>query len=125
MTAKNHKAHPVLITPLYRRHFLKGKLTENVHMDYPKALIELGIRMEVPIIDLCEKSRNLIEKTGDEKSSSWFMNLKENQFKNYPKGLEDDSHLRYEGAVVMAELVAESLRELGGIYKELLLDYNL
>lgn len=125
MIAKNHRAYPVLITSLYRRFFSEGKLLDNVHLDYPKAMIELGQRMEVPVIDLCEKSRRLFEITGDTNSMSWFMNLKENQFKNYPEGLEDNTHLRYEGAVVMAGLIAEGLKELGGIYKELLIDYNI
>lgn len=122
MTAREHKAHPVLITPLYRRYFFNGILEENVHKDYPKAMIELGKKHNVPVIDLCEKSRQLLNKTGEEKTIPWFMHLEENSFKNYPKGLIDNTHLRYEGAVAMAELVAEGLRELGGIYKELLLE---
>ncbi|MFV0342441.1 MAG: rhamnogalacturonan acetylesterase [Anaerocolumna sp.] len=121
MTAKEHGAYPVLITPVYRRHFIDGTLVENVHMEYPKAMIELGEKMGVPVIDLCEKSRVLLERTGDADSIPWFMHLKENEFKNYPKGLEDNTHLRYEGAVAMAELLAEGLRELGGIYSDLLL----
>lgn len=124
MTAKKHKAYPVLITPLYRRHFSESRLLENVHMDYPKAMIELGLKMQVPVIDLCKKSKGLLERTGEEQSVSWFMNLKENQFKNYPNGLGDNTHLRYEGAVAMAELIAAGLKELGGIYKELLIDYD-
>lgn len=123
--ARNHKANPVLITSLYRRIFREGKLLENVHLDYPEAMIELGQRLDVPVIDLCEKSKKLMELTGDTNSKNWFMNLEVNQFKNYPEGLEDNTHLRYEGAVVMAGLIAEGLKELGGIYPELLIDYNL
>lgn len=121
-TARRCHAYPVLITPLYRRYFTAGKLQENVHKDYPRAMIELGIKRKVPVIDLCEKSRQLLKETGDKDSLPWFMHLKANDFINYPKGLQDNTHLRYEGAVAMAALVADGLRELGGIYKELLLE---
>ena len=32
----------------------------------------------------------------------------------------DNTHLKYEGAVIMAGLVAEGVKELGDIYKELI-----
>ena len=34
--------------------------------------------------------------------------------------MKDNTHLHYEGAVRMGALVAEGLRELGGIYAEIL-----
>ena len=41
--AKDKGANPVLITPVYRRLFEQAdKLEDDVHMDYPKAMIELG-----------------------------------------------------------------------------------
>ena len=58
---------------------------------------------------------------GDEPSKKWFMHLKPGEYKNYPDGLADNTHLKYEGAVVMAGLIARGLDKLGGRYKELLL----
>lgn len=120
--AKNHKAYPVLITPLYRREFVNGVLKDNVHLEYPKAMIELAEALNVPVIDLCEKSRQLLIQKGEKDTHHWFMNLEKNVSKKHPDGLVDNTHLQYEGAVIMAGLIAEGLKELGGIYEDLLLD---
>ena len=42
--------------------------------------------------------------------------------KVFPDGKEDDTHLSLLGAVFYSGLIAEGLRELGGIYAELLAD---
>lgn len=121
--ARRHGAYPVLITPLSRRIFDKrGELSNHTHLDYPNAMKDLANRMRVPCIDLCEKSRELMNKTGELNSRKWFMHLKPNEYKNYPQGMEDNTHLKHEGAVVMAGLIAEGLKELGGIYNSILLN---
>ena len=81
---------------------------------------QLAEKLNVPLIDLCEKSKALFEKTGDEDSKKWFMHLKKGEFVSNIDGLEDNTHLRYEGAVTMAGLVTQGLEELGGIYGELI-----
>ena len=121
--ARKHGAYPVLITPLSRRIFNKeGIIKNHSHMEYPNAMKEVSKELGVPCIDLSEKSWELISRTGDLNSKKWFMHLKLNEYKNYPEGMEDNTHLKYEGAVAMAGLVAEGLKELGSIYEELLLD---
>lgn len=121
--ARKHGAYPVLITPLSRRNFNKeGGLDGHTHRDYPQAMKTLAEELALPCIDLSEKSRVLLHKTGDSNSKKWFMHLKPNDYSNYPDGIEDNTHLKYEGAVVMAGLLAEGLRELGSIYEELLID---
>lgn len=121
--ARNRNAHPVLITPLYRRHFDEnGVLIENTHGEYPQAMKELGARLQVPVIDLCELSRKLLIETGDEASKQWFMNFPAGLYQNFPEGKQDDTHLRYEGAIRFAGLIAEELKKLGGIYADLLLE---
>lgn len=120
--ARDKGAYPVLITPVYRRLFdEEGKLKELVHMEYPKAMLMLAEEQKVPVIDLCESSRQLLLETGDEESRKWFMNFGPSEYKNYPEGLTDNTHLRYEGAITMAGLVADGLKKLGGIYEDLLL----
>lgn len=120
--AIDHKAHPVLITPLYRRLFKEdGSLVEDTHLNYPDAMIELGKELTIPVIDLCAISKELIQKTGDEKSKKWFMHLEPMEYPNYPEGKMDNTHLRYDGAVTFAGIIAEELRKLGGRYADLLL----
>ncbi|KAB1440082.1 rhamnogalacturonan acetylesterase [Candidatus Galacturonibacter soehngenii] len=119
--ARSKKAYPVLITPLYCR-FLdeRQSLKENVHFDYPAAMIALAFEQNVPYIDLCKKSETLLLKTDLEVSKGWFMNLTKGRYVAYPDGIKDDAHLQHEGAVVFAKLIADGLKELGSIYAELI-----
>ena len=122
--AKKHGANPVLITPLYRRLFNEDRktLTENTHFEYPQAMIQLGEKLNVAVIDLCSKSKALIEEAGDEVSKEWFNYVPAGKYPNFPDGKEDNSHLRYEGAYRFCMIVAEELEQLGDVYKELLLN---
>jgi hypothetical protein len=49
------------------------------------------------------------------------MHLPAHVYPNYPDGLADNTHLKYEGAVHYAACIAEGLKELGGIYSDILL----
>ncbi|MBE5962520.1 MAG: rhamnogalacturonan acetylesterase [Lachnospiraceae bacterium] len=121
-TALSHKAHMVLITPLYRRLFTEnGTLVEGTHMTYPDAMKEFGAKHEIPVIDLCEISRHYIEKLGEEASRHLFMHLEAGAYPNYMEGKADNTHLQYHGAVSFAGIIANELRKLGGIYSSFLL----
>ena len=120
--ARNRKAHPVFITPLCRRWFDENdQLKADIHGDYPAAMLAAARKLKVPIIDLYGTSRALIKKQGPEAGKRYFMYLAPGEYPNYPEGKTDATHLRYEGAVAFAELIAKALKELGGIYAELLL----
>jgi lysophospholipase L1-like esterase len=119
--ARNRKAYPLFITPLCRRWFdEKGKLRDDIHGDYPMAMILTAKKLEVPCIDLYSSSRVLIERLGPESSKGYFMHLSLDEYPNYPEGKVDDTHLKYDGAVAFAELIAKGLKELGGGYEALL-----
>ncbi len=120
--AKNKKAHPVLITPLCRRQFDENGRLSDTHGDYPNAMRQLAKRLDVPLIDLCTLSYDAVSKAGDEASKQWFMNFPQDIYPNYPAGKEDNSHLRPEGAMYFAGILAEELKKLGGIYADLLLE---
>lgn len=123
-TARRHKAYPVLITPLYRRKFNPDgrTLVEGTHRDYPQAMIELGNSENVPVIDLCSKSKALIERYGDEATKGWFMHVAAGIYPHYPDGKEDDTHLQYEGAFRFAEIIADEMKKLGGVYAGIFID---
>ncbi|MDO5516361.1 MAG: rhamnogalacturonan acetylesterase [Clostridium sp.] len=121
-SAREKGAHPVLITSLYRRWFDNdGHIKDRVHLDYPDAMIELGEKENIPVIDLCAMSKKLLENTGDNGSRDWYMNISEGEYENYRNGQEDNTHLKYHGAVIMAGLVAKGLKKLGGIYRDLIM----
>ncbi len=117
-------AFPVLVTPIERRNFDKnGKIIPS-HGEYPKAMRQLAKVMGIPLIDLCEETTKLYEKVGNENSVKWFMHLNTGESVNYPNGLVDNTHLKAEGAIVIAGLVAEGLNRLGGVYANIVDSYD-
>ncbi|MBO5056058.1 MAG: rhamnogalacturonan acetylesterase [Lachnospiraceae bacterium] len=121
--ARNKKAFPVLITPLERRCFKEdGHLGTGEHSDYVKAMKQTAGNLNVPLVDLYSMSREKLEEAGAEKTKDWYMHLPAKKYASHPEGLTDNTHLKYEGAVVYAECIAKGLKELGGIYSELLVE---
>lgn len=113
--ARNKKAKPVLITPLYRRCYSDaGELIAGDHLDYAKAMAETGRRLGVPVIDLCSKSEVLLREASPIVTREWYMNLEPGKYVSWPEGKEDQTHLTDRGAVVFAGLLAEGLKKLGG-----------
>lgn len=120
--AREAGAYPVLITPLERRCFEEdGTLGKGEHGDYVKAMQECAEENQVPLVDLNAKSRKVLEQAGDEESKKYYMNLQPGIYESHPEGLCDNTHLQYAGAVAFGTCIAQGLKELGGIYQELLL----
>lgn len=101
-------AHPVLCTPVARRHFAKGLLL-HTHAEYPAAVIHLAERLGVPLLDLNARTRELIESLGEEASRRLFTQLPAGASALYPEGVEDNTHFCVDGAITVAEIVAELL----------------
>lgn len=105
-------ACPVLLTSIVRRKFdMNGKL-QDTHGDYIVVVRELAREMNVPLIDMERKSRNLVEQLCSESSKKLYMWLKPGVSEMYPEGLKDDTHFCEYGAVKMASLAVEGIKEL-------------
>lgn len=111
--ARAHGATPVFVSSVYRRLFENGHLTLNTHLDYPQAMKELAEREKIAFVDLCRLSFERIEAEGDEASKRWFMNFGAGLYDNYPDGLEDNTHLRWDGAFLFARMIAQELWKQG------------
>ncbi len=120
--ARNKKAFPVFITPLERRCFVNGILGEGAHGDYVEAMKQTAKNLDVPLVDLYRMSREELSRVGAEASKDWYMHLPEGKYPYHMEGLADDTHLKYAGAVVYGGCIARGLKELGGVYRDLLLD---
>lgn len=121
--ARKHGAKPVLITPIERRLFDDtGKLMESAHTDYVAGMKQAAEKNDVPLVDLFTMSRAALEETGEEKSRKWHMFFDAGLYENYPEGKQDNTHLRYDGALMYAGSIAKGLCGLGGIYGELIVD---
>jgi lysophospholipase L1-like esterase len=102
---------PVLITPVSRRQFMNGKPQEN-HQEYARLVREVADKLNVPIIDLDLKSRELFNEFGEENSKMLFLHLKPSEHPNYPNGKLDNTHFNELGARKVAQIV---LAEIVGL----------
>jgi len=108
---KHKKAIPVLMTPLMRRSAKKG-VFYNSHGSYPAVVRRVAVSENVALIDMLEKSRNLLQNTGVSESKKFFLHAQPGELVNYPNGIKDNTHLSNVGAFEMAKLVVEGIREL-------------
>ncbi len=121
--ARNKKAYPVFITSVERRLFDEnGSLKPSEHTEYVKGMKEAAEKFDVPVVDLFTMSRDFLEKTGDEASKKYYMNLAPGEASWAPEGKIDNSHLKYEGAMLYAGMIARGLKKLGEPYSSLLAD---
>lgn len=121
--AKKHGATPVLITPLERRCFVDEKhLDIGAHSDYVAAMKQTAAQKQVALIDLYSMSRNELKRAGELESRKWYMYFEAMQYASYPEGKQDNTHLRYDGAVLYARCIAKAMKETGGQLADLLKD---
>ena len=105
-------ALPILITPVARRKFdANGKL-EDTHLVYAQLVRDLARTLDVPLIDLTQKSMDLLQKLGPVQSTMLYNHLAAGENPNYPDGKTDDTHFNELGARKMAQLVLQGVREL-------------
>jgi len=110
--SRKRNAIPVLITPVARRLFNEDGKVQDSHKEYAQLVRNTATKLDVPLIDLSEKSMALLQELGVEKSKYLFNHLKPGQNPNYPKGLEDNTHFNELGARYMAELVLADIKKL-------------
>ena len=111
-TAILHQARPVLLTPICRRYWRDGVLLAS-HDDYPDVIRMLARQRNISLIDLYEKSVNLVRKLGDEESRKLYMHVEKGIYPAYPEGNTDDTHTQRAGAEAYASMVAEDLKRYG------------
>ncbi len=113
---RQKKATPILITPVARRSFDSlGKIRET-HPVYAELVRQVAREANVPLIDLSEKSKAVLQNLGSETSKYLFNHLDPGEHPNYPDGKKDDTHFNELGARRIAEMV---LTEIKGLQLEL------
>jgi lysophospholipase L1-like esterase len=110
--ARSVGAHPVLLTSVQRRYFNEDGTLQDTHGDYLPAMRELAAEQGVPLIDMAEKTKALYESLGPERSKALFVIGERGEFVSHPDGVVDNTHFQDYGAVKVAGLVAEGIREL-------------
>jgi len=106
------KANPILLTPVSRRKFDKDGKIQETHIEYSKLVLEVAKEMNTPVIDLDTKSRELLQRFGEENSKLLFLQLETGEHPNYPEGKIDNTHFNELGARKMAQLVLTGIKDL-------------
>ena len=102
---------PILCTPVVRRKFDEASNFVDTHGEYPDIVRETALANQVVLIDMYEKSKDLLIQTGEEESKKLFMHVPPGFTKILPDGLEDNTHYREDGARLAASLFIEDLKE--------------
>ncbi len=102
-------AHVILLTSITERKFSGEKLIDCRHSKYPEAMMVLAEQINVPCIDMYKLTREVLSKEGPDASKRFYMNFGKDLYISYPDGLEDDTHLRYDGAYMVARCFYEEM----------------
>ncbi|MFT3827922.1 MAG: rhamnogalacturonan acetylesterase [Chitinophagaceae bacterium] len=106
-------AIPIAMTPVARNYPWKDGKLNNVHGDYPQAVKEVAAQLNVPLIDLNQLSMDAFAAKGQEYvTNNYFMNLPAGKYVAYPQGQKDNTHFQTEGAIAVASLVYNAMKEL-------------
>jgi lysophospholipase L1-like esterase len=108
--AREKQAKPVLVTPMERRRFSKGKQSTTLDA-YAEAVREVAKEEGIPVIDLHAMSVQLYAAMGEEKSKTLFVHYPANTFPNRPEALKDDTHHSAFGSYELAKCVIEAIRQ--------------
>ena len=118
---RSAKAFPILFTPVNRWKFDSLDRFQDTHGAYPDVVREVAKTYNVPLIDMYNKSKALMDKIGPEASHKWFNQLEKGENLNYPNGIKDNTHFNPIGAKQMADLAVDGLKELKiDLYKRVL-----
>ena len=109
---RNKKANPVLLTPVTRRQFDSVGHIKETHEFYSNLVREVAKQYNVPMIDIDEKSRELVQKFGPDNSKLLYMQLEPGEHPNYPEGRNDNTHFNELGARKIAQLVLYGIKDL-------------
>lgn len=106
------KGNPVLLTPVSRRRFDSTGKAMETHEVYSSVVRSLAREAHVPLIDLDQKSQEVLQQFGEEDSKLLFLQLKPGEHPNYPQGKVDNTHFNELGARIMAQSVLDGIRTL-------------
>lgn len=103
------KAAPVLLSSIVRRKFNEFGVLVDTHGLYPLIARQVARDEQVLFIDHLSKSEQLVARLGQEKSKDLYIWVEPNQYKKFPDGRQDDTHLSEKGASLFAKMVAGEL----------------
>ncbi|MBD0379590.1 rhamnogalacturonan acetylesterase [Paenibacillus sedimenti] len=110
--ANQRQAIPVLVTPVGRRSYDANGNFKNDFPDYVTAMKQVASERNVKLIDLNSKSIQYYNSIGVEATKSIFLWLEPGAYPNFPNGVQDNTHFQENGAIQIARLVTDGIREM-------------
>jgi len=107
--ARSNGGIPVLVTPMERRRF-NGNEPQPTLADYARAVRQVGVAENVPVIDLNAMSLKFYAALGPEKSLQAFVHYPAHTFPGQDKALKDDTHHNAYGGYELARCVVEGIK---------------
>lgn len=101
---------PILATSITRRKFVNGKLVYT-HDVYPDKVREVSIEMKVPLLEMEERSRELVSTFGEERSKQLYLHYLPGEYARFSEGKDDDTHLSPTGAFAICDLAVEEIKK--------------
>ena len=102
-------ATPVLVTPITRRH-KDGRPDFEGHVNYADAIVKLGKKYNIPVIDMTTKTKDLYyelySKGGAEATAEMHCYLDES------RTTIDNTHLSVKGSEIIADMIADETKTL-------------
>lgn len=108
--ARKVGATPILLSSIARRAFVNHKIVDT-HKEYVKAMKLLADKENILFIDINKLMMNELDKIGEEESKKYFMVFDKGIYKNYINGLNDNTHIREDGARLVCEILIKELRK--------------
>jgi len=103
------QATPLLATSVVRNVFNADGTLRDTHGDYVVATKQVGNELQVTLLDLNQKTGQLLTKLGTEKSKRLFNNVEPGEYEKYPAGFKDGTHYNTLGASRTCDLAIEEI----------------
>lgn len=110
--ARERNVHPVLVTPIAMRDFDENGVCRFAFNAYREAMLELGKKERIQVLDLGRLTAEFNTKLGPEKCKSVYLWIPSGVYPGWSNGRQDNAHLQFGGAFLFAGLLAQALVSL-------------
>ena len=104
-----HKGVPILATSVVRNVFNADGTLRDTHGNYVVATRKVAEQMKVTLLDLNQKTSEVLLKMGPERSKTLFNNVEPGDFAKYPDGFKDGTHFNTMGACRICDMAIEEI----------------
>lgn len=107
---REKKGRPILASPITRRSFASNGELRDTHGNYSVVVRQVAAEQKVPLLELHQRTAELVTKLGPELSKKLYMWCEPGEFAALPDGKKDDTHFNAFGASRVCDLAVEEMR---------------